>query len=177
MRGTCCLLACLFAVLSATATTLSPMTVERLAQASEVIIEGRCGSSWSAWDAQHTAIFTYLRFQVTQVLKGTVSNTVIVKQIGGRADGYTVRVAGIRYSQPGEEHVLFLHPSMAGDGTFVIAGLVQGDFQVHRGPSETTVSNGVPAFYQRSGGFHEAPNARSMSLGQLEQRVRKTVGE
>ena len=154
---------------------LSPMTIERMAQVSELIVEGRTASSWSAWDMQRSTILTYSRFQVTRTLKGVAAEKIIIKQIGGHAEGYSVRVAGVRYLQPGEEHVLFLHPSMAADGTFVIVGLAQGDFQVHPGATETTVSGGMPVLRQQSGGLPPSVGAEPLSVTQLEQRIRSAV--
>jgi hypothetical protein len=160
---------------SAVATTISPMTIERLTRVSELIVEGRSGNSWAAWDAQHTTILTYSRFQVTRTLKGAAADAIIIKQIGGHADGYSVKVAGMRYLQPGEEHVLFLHSSLAADGSFVIAGLMQGDFRVHRSATEATVSNGVPALHEQSGGQSQKLTGRGMSLTHLEERIRAAV--
>ena len=180
MRRIRALVAIVAVVVSATATTVSPMTIERLTQLSEVIVEGTVGSSWAAWDPQHTTIITYSKFRVRSALKGSTAETIMVKQIGGHADGYTVRVAGVRYLQPGEQHVLFLHPSHAADGSFVIAGLNQGDFRVHRTTTEARVSNGVSGAhtYQRVYGVAQEEFAPTgMSLSQLEQRVRQAEAQ
>jgi hypothetical protein len=176
MRKTAIWLAAMM-VLPAAATTVAPMTVERLTQVSALVVEGQAGETWSAWDAGHTTILTYTRFQVARTLKGAAAGTIMIKQIGGHAGGYAVKVAGVRHLQPGEEHVLFLHPSLAGDGTFVIAGLMQGDFQVHRTATEATVTNGVPGVhsYERSTGTMQEFTGSRMSLGQLEDRVQKAV--
>ena len=112
---------------------------------------------------------------MARTLKGVAAQTIIIKQIGGDAEGYSVRVAGVRCLQAGEEHVLFLHPSMAADGSFVIAGLVQGDFQVHRDASEATVSSSMPRMAQQSGSFANGASAEPLSLSQLEQRIRNAV--
>ena len=131
--------------LAAAATTVVPMSLERLTRASTQVVRARALASWSAWDASHQRIFTYTRFALLQRLKGDAASTFVVKQMGGSAGGYTQRVAGVRQFANGEESLLFLHPSQAGDGTLVVTGLMQGNFRVFRGAQgEALVSNGVP---------------------------------
>ena len=111
-------------------TTVVPMSVERLTQASTHVVVGHAVRSWSEWDPQHTQIFTYTRFHVLTALKGTTPGEIIVKQMGGRAGGYEQKVAGVRHLASGEQAVLFVHPSQAADGTLVITGLMQGNFRI-----------------------------------------------
>ena len=171
------LLAVVIMVNSAVATTVVPLTVERLAQVSEFIVEGRTGDSWSAWDVSHATVFTYTRFQVARTLKGAIWGTIVIKQMGGQAGGYSVKVAGVRPLPTGFEHVLFLHPSLAGDGTFVITGLMQGNFRIERTGTEATVTNGVPKVhsYERSPGTMQEFTGSRLGLRQLEDRVRRAV--
>jgi hypothetical protein len=171
------LLVLVMMVVPAAATSVIPMTVERLAQVSELVVEGRAGESWSAWDAAHTTILTYTRFQVARTLKGASGGTILIKQIGGQAGGYSVKVAGVRPLAAGGEHVLFLHPSLAGDGTFVITGLMQGNFRIERTATEATVSNGVAGVhsYQGSPESMQDFTGSRLSLRQLEDRVLQAV--
>jgi len=157
------------------ATTVTPMSVERLTQASSHVIMGQAGESWSEWNQQHTQIFTYTRFHISKILKGGPASTVVVKQMGGRAGGYEQKVAGVRQLQTGERAVLFVHPSQIADGTMVVTGLMQGDFRVIGSEkSEVTVSNGVAGVnqYRRENGSLEHYSGAQMPLHELESRVR-----
>jgi hypothetical protein len=158
------------------ATTIIPMSVEKLTANSTDVVEARAIDARSAWDAGRTMIYTYTRFEVRQSLKGTAPNVITVKQMGGHAEGYTQKVSGVRHWRPGDEAVLFLQPSRANDGTLIVTGLVQGNFQMVRQPSGAVmVSNGVPdvsAVEQRANTPQEYRGAK-MSIQDLEQRVRK----
>ncbi len=125
----------------AVATTIIPMSVEELARAATHIVEGEAIESRSLWNAQHTLIYTYTTIAVRNTLKGTQRQTLTVKQLGGSADGYTQKVAGLHGFQNGESALLFLRPSAAGDGTMVIVGLMQGRFHIYRGESGDMVAN------------------------------------
>lgn len=162
----------------ALATTIVPVTVEKMAAVSTDIVEARAIDSRARWNPERTLIYTYTRFEVRRTLKGTAPNTITVKQMGGSADGYTQRVSGVEYWQPGEEAVLFLRPSADRDGTLSVTGLVQGSFRMKRQASgEVMVTNGVPdvsAFEKDTGRSGEYRGSR-MTLQQLEDRVRKAV--
>lgn len=158
------------------ATTIIPVSVERLANESSNIVEGTAVGSWSDWNPQHTLIFTYTRFQVAQNLKGNAPQTVIVKQPGGTAGHYTQRVAGVRHWRTGESAVLFLSPSGAADGTLQVTGLMQGNFLMHASPQgHVTVSNGVPEVSSYQEGQITSYHGTGMTLSQLESRIRKAV--
>jgi len=158
------------------ATTIVPVSVERLTKESSHVIEARVVSSESTWNPQHTLIFTYTRIQVMKTLKGAPQASLVVKQIGGSAEGYTQKVAGVRYAKPGEQSVLFLRPSAQQDGTYEITGLMQGHFAVQKSAKgETLVSNGVPgvsAYQQGSTGEYTGTH---MQLQELETRVQKAA--
>lgn len=116
----------------AVATTIIPMSLEEMTQAADCVVEGQAGRSWSAWNAEHTFIYTYTTFQVSRALKGAPAQTLTVKQLGGSADGYTQKVSGVRALDSGENALLFLRPSAAGDGTMVVVGLMQGHFRIYQ---------------------------------------------
>ncbi len=131
--------------LAAAATTVVPMSIERLTRASTDVVQARALRSWSAWDRAHAHIFTYTSFALVKCLKGQTPSTFVVKQMGGSAGGYTQHVAGVRHFVAGEEALLFLHSSEAADGTLVVTGLMQGNFRISRSPGgEARVSNGIP---------------------------------
>jgi len=163
----------------AAATTVRPMSIEDLTSGATTIVEGQASDSWSGWNPQHTLIYTFTRFRVSRTLKGTADQTVLVKQLGGNAGGYTQKVAGVRALQPGDSSVLFLRPSESRDGTLVIVGLMQGNFRIEREArtGRTVVTNGVADVHEmNANGISEYRGAK-MSLQQLEARVRKVAGE
>jgi len=165
------------------ATTLVPMSVERLTDISSDVVVAHAKRSWSEWNAQHTMIVTYTEFTVDSQLKGSAGATITVKQPGGSAEGYTQRVAGVRPWSAGESAVLFLRPAPSHDGTLVVSGLMQGDFRVRRSASgEVIADNGVEGSTNSARREVESfnPSQRSlapytgnrMSLDELQLRVR-----
>ena len=160
----------------ASATTIIPVSVERLTNESTHVVEGRVISTESRWNPQHTLIFTYTKFQATKTLKGSSQTSFTVKQIGGSAEGYTQKVAGVRYGKAGEQSVLFLRPSATQDGTFEITGLMQGNFSIRKDATgESLVSNGVPGVSAYQQGVAGEFTGTHMKLGELETRVQKAV--
>jgi hypothetical protein len=158
------------------ATTIVPVSVERLTSESSHVIEARVVSSESKWNSQHTLIFTYTTIQVMKTLKGVPQSSLVVKQIGGSAEGYTQKVAGVRYAKPGEQSVLFLRPSSQQDGTFEITGLMQGNFAVQKSAKgETLVSNGLPGVSAYQQGSTSEYTGTQMHLQELETRVHKAA--
>ena len=163
----------------ASATTIIPVSVERLTGESSHVVEGRALSSWSQWNPQHSLIFTFTKFEVSRTLKGQAPSTIIVKQIGGSAEGYTQKVAGVRHWREGDQAVLFLHPSPSGDGTLEVTGLMQGNFRIHATSSGTTVSNGVSGVisYDSESQATGPYQGSGMRLDELESRVQKAVNQ
>ena len=173
---------CVFAwSVSAFATTVRPATVEQLAQGSSHIVIARAGDSYAAWDAAHTAIYTYTTFTVMKSLKGWLpSSAITVKQFGGQVGNMVSRRIGVRQFTVGEELVLFLYPSPNADGTLLITGLMQGRFSVRGAGGAATVSNGMPQPSPAAPLYEAgAPVAQPyrMSLDTLEQRVRNAAGK
>jgi hypothetical protein len=174
------LISCLAICLTLSATMVIPQTVEQLTQKSNYVVEATAMDKWSKWNPQHSLIFTFTRFQVSRTWKGNLPETVIVKQIGGSAEGYTQKVAGVRHWQPGEQAVLFLNPSPSLDGTLEVTGLMQGNFLVGQSASgETIASNGVPQVSAVQTGSSQIGtyHGSSMRLPDLEQRIAKAVGQ
>lgn len=162
----------------ASATTIIPLSVEELAGKSTNIFRGNAAETWTAWNPQHTLIYTYTRFQVTKSLKGQAQQTVTVKQIGGRVANTVQKVAGVRHFNPGEHDLLFLQPSKDNDGTFIVTGLMQGNFLLHRAASgQMLVSNGVPEVskLEVNSGAISRYYGSAMTVDQLESRIRKAV--
>lgn len=167
------LLAC---SLVAAATTIVPMSVEDLTHAATHVVEGQALRSWSSWNPQHSLIYTYTTFTVSQSLKGNAPGVITVKQVGGSAGGYTQHVYGVRQLQAGERALLFLRPSVAADGTLVVVGLMQGTFrEYHTAAGETFVNNGVTGAQRYDHGEVESFSGSSLRLQDVEARVRRSL--
>lgn len=170
-------LAVLWCAVIAAATTVTPMSIEELTSAAPTIVEGQATESWSAWNPQHTLIYTFTRVRVSKTLKGKTESTVLVKQLGGSAEGYTQKVAGVHPMRTGDAAVLFLRPSEARDGTMVIVGLMQGNFRIERDASggSAVVNNGVPDVRQSTSGEITEYRGAKLTLRQLETRIRRAA--
>jgi hypothetical protein len=168
----------LFAVVAA-ATTVKPMSIEELTAASSTVVVGQAAESWSTWNVQHTLIYTFTRFRVSRAMKGSPDQSILVKQLGGSAGGYTQKVAGVHAMRSGDNAVLFLRPSEAKDGTMVIVGLMQGNFRVERDAKTgtTVVNNGVADVHASMPNATADYHGSKMTLKQLEARVRKVANE
>ena len=173
------LVAALFVVSTiGTATTVVPMSIERLTAASSHVVEGFALQTWSQWNPQHTMIFTYTKFQVQRTLKGQAPPMLIVKQLGGRVGTTVQKVAGVRHLQPGEQTVLFLRPGDLNDGTLVITGLMQGNFSVRTAQNGTLMAtNGMPEViaYSVSTGQTTPYQGNRLRLIDLEARVQRAA--
>jgi hypothetical protein len=177
----CILIAVTLFAFMAQATMVKPMSVEELTKASSAVIEGQATETWTSWNAVHTRIYTFTRVRVTQTLKGTATDSVVIKQLGGSADGYTQHVSGVRAMQTGESAMLFLRPSEARDGTMVIVGLMQGHFRFARDTQtgSTIVSNGVFGIDQMRSSDGKVQNYRgsALTLKQMEARVKAAAAQ
>ncbi|MGE0406731.1 MAG: hypothetical protein AB7O65_10545 [Candidatus Korobacteraceae bacterium] len=179
---------CLFLSSFVNATTVIPMSVEELTHAAARVVEGEVVGSWSAWNAERSAIYTYSRVRITRALKGGVEPEIIVQQLGGSAEGYTLKVAGVRGLERGERAMLFLRPARAtGGAAWTIVGLMQGHFRVYAAGGQPRVSNGLQvrtARGQASTAVAESLSTSSfsggvpsMTLQELESRVREALAE
>ncbi len=165
-------------VTCALATTIIPMSVERLTQASTNIVVAQAADSWTELNANQSLVYTITRFHVSSSLKGQAGETITVRQIGGRTAHFEQKVAGVRHWQNGDRTVLFLRPSEGGDGMLVVTGLMQGDFRVLDATSpsgEAMVSNGIAGVhtYDPAQKTVSEFSGAHMSLTELETRVKK----
>ena len=138
------------------------------------MIEGQAVKTWAAWDAQHNEILTYTRFNVSKTLKGPASKQVVVAQLGGTVDGFTVKVAGIRHFTVGESALLFLRP---GDTPAAMSlSAMQGNFHLEKDETgAVTASNGLPDMSVLRGSQVESFSGNRISLPSLESRIQKAV--
>jgi hypothetical protein len=124
--------------LAAHATTLVRMDLGALAWSAELIIRARFTGSETRWE--NGAIWTFADFAVIEPLKGAPPATVRVRLPGGRTGHMGTRIEGVPQFATGEEAVLFLERTSAGD--YGITSWAQGTFRVRRSAAggETTVT-------------------------------------
>jgi hypothetical protein len=129
----------------AQATTLAKMDLAALARAADVVVDGRCVGVEVR--AERGAIWTFAEFAVVETLAGTLAGEqrVIVRLAGGQIGHLRESVDGVPRFAVGEEAVLFLERTSAGD--YGISGWTQGTFRVRRG------GGGESAVTQDSAGF------------------------
>lgn len=164
------------AVAPSYATTVAPLSVEQVTDASDLIIRGEVEDMWVDPDVSGR-IYTRILVRVTKVLKGTASvdDYVTVESAGGTLDGQTMIVHGAARYSVGEDTLLFLadKPSR---GVYGTVGLSLGKYTVRPDPL-----NGTPLAVQfnvRPEQTYDArfipvpPVDKRVTLGTLEARVR-----
>ena len=123
-------LAVLITAASASASTVSPMTVQTLSDHAGQVIVGRVASIRSYWADNPRRIESEIHLETVEYFKGrladsTGSFTLIVP--GGKVGEMQMQIADAPTFAVGEKWVLFLLPTYK---TFPVVGLHQGAFRV-----------------------------------------------
>ena len=123
-------LAVLLPVPNASASTVSPMTVETLSDLAGQVIVGRVASVRSYWADNPRRIESEVRLESVEYFKGRLADstetfTLIVP--GGKVGEMQMLIADAPTFAVGEKWVLFLLPTYK---TFPVVGLHQGAFRV-----------------------------------------------
>lgn len=115
---------------AASATTLSRLKLEDLAQESTAVARMRCLGATSQWDQGE--IWTETKFEVLQVEKGSLPGVVTVRLLGGNVGHLHSHVDEVPMFRAGEEVYLFL---WAREGEpYQVLGWSQGTFRIARNP-------------------------------------------
>jgi len=125
------------------ATTVLPVSLERMSKTAEYIFYGKALSNEVKFDAASNRVATFTIFEIIDNVKGDAGTSHTVKQVGGQLAGSAVvhRFHGVPRFTVGEEYVIFLPPqSRLGFSSPV--GLSQGKFSVQKQKGIATVSNG-----------------------------------
>ncbi|HEY9231191.1 MAG TPA: hypothetical protein VIS78_03570, partial [Blastocatellia bacterium] len=151
------LLAVLFAAQVSTATTAVMLTDEDLIASSRVILIGDVQSVKAQWDADHQTINTYVKVNVTRLLKGQLQNqTIVFKQLGGRVGDEATVIFGAPEYAAGQQVLLFLDTRQ--DGTLRVAHLFQGKYEIVNESGSLRVKRNVSRDEVNILGATEAPN-------------------
>lgn len=114
--------------LQAVAVQFIPLSIEELAQSSQLVVQGTVLSKTCLRD-EAGRIITRIQLQTTDVWKGSLAtNQFTVVQGGGILGNEKAVVSGQADYRPGEEVVAFLVLNQRGEG--VTLGLAQGKFEV-----------------------------------------------
>ena len=176
-----------FAMLLSTVngTVLVPLYLEEMIDRSEAVFQGRCLANRTVRDEKTNMVVTLTTFQVYDVLKGTVGQTHVIKQVGGSLpdEPLEYRFKGIPTFTVGKEYVVFL-AGVSRSGFSSPIGLSQGSFEV---TASRQVTNGrdfkdltsriaakVPAMALKN--IESAPGrVREMDLEDFKQTVRNQL--
>ncbi len=124
----CLLVTGLFA--DAHATVMRYLEIEELAQLSTDVFQGQVLSTRTYWDESHSRIYTAVRVQVNETLKGAAKRgaLVTITQLGGELDGMRLDYSGRPQFSNGESLVLFTKAGRKQD--LIVVGLKQGKLRV-----------------------------------------------
>jgi hypothetical protein len=114
--------------ITASATTLVPLTLSNLAETSTAIARLRCLSQKSFWHGGE--IWTETQFAVEQQEKGQLPPLVTVRTLGGTVGHLHSHVDEVPTFRVGEEAYLFLWNRL--DEPYRVLGWSQGTFRVTR---------------------------------------------
>jgi hypothetical protein len=103
------------------------MSVEDLARQADTIVVGTVTQQQSAWDAQHTAIYTDVTVAGERVLAGTPGDTVTLRVAGGIVEGMGMRTSNDPTFQDGEQVIVFLDTTTIPSS---VVGMQQGKFTI-----------------------------------------------
>lgn len=112
-------------------TTLLRMDLNALTRSAEIIARVRCVHSETRWESE--SIWTFDDFDVLETFKGAPPQTLRVRLPGGRVDHVEVKIEGVPAFTSGEEVILFIERTSAGD--YGVTSWAQGTFRVRRSAS------------------------------------------
>ena len=129
--------------LQAVATSVLPISLQRMATTADIIFHGRAINNEIKHDQASGRVATFTTFEVIEIIKGDVGANHTIKQIGGELPGSNVRqlIHGVPQFSVGREYVVFL-PKVSSLGFASPIGLSQGKFNIQKLNGETIVSNG-----------------------------------
>jgi hypothetical protein len=109
------------------ATVVIAVPLAEQVQRSELVVRATVVAQQSAWAADRTTIYTWTELRVTDRIKGNAPSTLVLRQMGGVAEGIAMAVPGDGHLAVGEDVVLLLHQQ--GENVFLYS-LAQSIFHV-----------------------------------------------
>ncbi len=122
-----------FFVLPLSATVLLKMSMEELTASSEEIVQGKVKEITSQWDEKKTLIYSEIKVEVKERIKGEEERKeIVIRQLGGKVGDIRLKVIGVPVFQEEEEVILFLKKDKKQLKKFYVTGLSQGKFAVKK---------------------------------------------
>lgn len=127
---------------SVIATTVLPVSLERMSKKAELIFYGAAINNEVKVDDVSGRVATFSTFEIIDVIKGDTGTKHTIKQIGGQLPGSKIfqRVQGVPRFTVGEQYIIFL-PQASRLGFSSPIGLSQGRYIVQKQNGLSTVSN------------------------------------
>ena len=130
-------LGCLVVVLSwsdlAHPSTQRALKLATMVEKSDFIFVGTVVQIQSAWNAEHTRIYTRTTFEVEVYVKGGAGGTVVVETLGGVVGDVGMVVPGVSQFRRGEKNLLFISTGPR-TGKHRVVGWSQGRFKIKKDP-------------------------------------------
>ena len=115
------------------ATTMVPLSVDQLVDASDAVVRGQVISIWTEVDPKTDMIWTHAQLEVSEVFKGQISSDyIVIEQPGGSWGTKEAIVEGIARFSVEEEGYFFIE-HLASDRS-VPVGMFQGKYNVLMDP-------------------------------------------
>lgn len=111
-------------------TAMVKKSVEQLAVEADTIVLGTVSDQVSAWNAEHTAIYTDVTVAVEEVIKGSPGGQVTFRIAGGVVGDIGMRTSNDPEFQNGERVLVFLNTA---EVLASLVGLQQGKYTVEEG--------------------------------------------
>lgn len=162
---------------AASATTLSRLRFEELAQQATAVARVRCLGAEARWE--NGEIWTDTRFEVIEQNKGLLPGLVTIRTLGGTIGGLHSRVEGVPEFRSGEEAYVFLW-GHEGEPHRIL-GWSQGTFRIARDArtgveTVTQDSAAVPMFDPRTREFQRS-GIRNLPVASFQMKLRKALEE
>ena len=164
------LLALLF-LPSISATTLAKLSLDQIAAGSDAVARVRCTAAESRWEGG--SIWTLATVQVLESMKGNLPSSITIRVPGGRVGHLTATVDATPKFAPGNEAVVFLQRSRAGD--FTVAGWAEGTFRIlrdpHSGAETVTQDSSAFAVFDATSRTFRSEGIRRMPIDEFRARM------
>jgi hypothetical protein len=171
------LVALVLLAVAASATTLSRLRFEELAQQATAVARLRCLGAETRWE--NGEIWTDTRFEVVEQNKGLLPGLVTIRTLGGTIGGLHSRVEGVPEFRAGEEAYVFLW-GREGEPHRIL-GWSQGTFRIARDArtgveTVTQDSAAAPLFDPRTREFQRS-GIRNLPVASFQMKLRKALEE
>lgn len=121
-----------FGIQQAHATTMIPLSLNQLVDASDEVVKGTVTEVWTEPDEKTGLIWTYAQIEVSKTLKGEPGPVVIIEQPGGSWGTKTAAIEGVARFSVGEEGYFFVEHLDSGHNVSV--GMSQGKYNIIMDP-------------------------------------------